>query len=286
MTVDQGDGITPPVDGVKLYRDGQLLKSITADRIFDLNDSASPNNTLRIGGRFLSSSWNTGAIDDMSWYTRVLTDAEIEDIYSAGCSGKCYDAPPYIASDYGTAPPLCEPDTVDPSINSCGQTLIAKVCEFSDGAPALPPGFTVADNCDEDPDYTVTGPTLLEAAQEKSNDDLVPLFPPNLYSYVVNATDASGNTFQCTIKAQLKEKKPEINCPASETFNIGGNCSMAVPPPWVNDPCNNDYDLDISHTNLQPGYSEVTYTVTSTNGQIASCTADFQVISNSICAKN
>ena len=54
----------------------------------------------------------------------------------------------------------------------------------------------------------------------------------------------------------------------------------------MNDPCNNNYDLDISHTNLQPGYSEVTYTVTSTNGQIASCTADFQVISNAICAKD
>jgi len=283
VTIDQGDGITPPVDGVKLYRNGQLLRSITADQIFNLNNSAAANHTLRIGGRYISASWNTGPIDDLTFYTRALSGAEIDAIYKAGCSGKCYDGPLFPPEDYGTAPPLCEPDTLPPMISLCGTTETVMVCDFADGAPGLPPSFLVMDDCDPNPISNVVGPSLVGDSPIKDNDELVPIIPPHLYSYDIEGIDADGNSSQCSMYVQLQEKKPEIICPLPESYSLGTACSMPTPPPVVNDPCDANYQVVISEPNLTPGYTEVTYTVTSTNGQTDSCTVGFQVISDVTC---
>ncbi len=212
-----------------------------------------------------------------------MAEGEIEAIYNAGGSGKCYDGPQFTAGDYGTAPPLCDPDTLAPIINLCGTTQTVLVCDYADGAPALPPEFLIGDDCDPSPISNVVGPVLVGLVDEKVVEELIPVIPSNLYSYDVEGVDAACNSSQCSLYVQLQEKKPEIICPLGESYSLGSACTMVPPAPVVSDPCDHNYQLDISPSILTPGFQEVMYTVTSSNGQSASCSVGFQVVSDSAC---
>jgi hypothetical protein len=287
VTVDQGDGITPPVGGVRLYVNGQLanppglsLMPMTASQIYNLN----LDDGLRIAGRWGYSlgnvpiSWFDGALDDLTIYTRALTGAEINAIYEAGCSGKCYNGPQWTAADYGTAPPLCDPDTLAPAISLCGQTQNFTGCEV----PDEPPDLQVTDDCDEVPMVYVTGPTVVTTIDTKDGPSLIA--PPGLFSYLVEGTDASGNQTDCTMYVQFTDSSPEITCPDSVGIDLGSECTGTPPSASANDACDPALPaIEMTPSVLTPGFETVTYSVTNQANKTASCTTDYQVVSDSAC---
>ena len=288
VTIHQGPGPLPAVNGVKLYANGQLVKEQTAEVIFNLNHTT-PNvpatHDLFIGGYTVdpqtlqgASNWQTGDIDDVSIYTRALTAGEIEAIYDAGCSGKCYDGPQWTAGDYGTSPPICDPDTLAPLINQCGTTKHVTGCAI----PTEPPNLIVLDDCDENPNVNVGTPSLVTTLSKKDEPFLSA--PPNLYSYSITSTDASGNVSTCIIYVQFHQAPPEITCPQPLGIDLGNACSGPVPPATASDPCDATLPtLEMVPATLTPGLKTVTYTATNQSGLTATCTTNYQVVTNADC---
>ena len=287
VTVHQGPGPLPAVNGVKLYANGQLLKEQTAEQLFNLNQNMNNpiHQHLYMGGYTVdpqtlqgAGNWQRGDLDDVSIYKRALTPGEIQGIYEAGCSGKCYDGPQWDASDYGTGPPICDPDTLEPIINQCGTTKHFTGCAI----PSEPPNLVVVDDCDENPNVNVGTPTLVTTLSKK--DEPFISAPPNLYSYSITSTDASGNVSTCIIYVQFHQAPPEITCPQPLGIDLGNACSGPVPPATASDPCDATLPtLEMVPATLTPGLKSVTYTATNQSGLTASCTTNYQVTSSTDC---
>jgi hypothetical protein len=81
----------------KLYLDGVLQATATTN-----TNTLLQNPRVAIGGNLLNDSNNfNGAMDEVEFFNRVLTEAEIQSIYNAGSAGKCKPTPPN--------PPGCVP---------------------------------------------------------------------------------------------------------------------------------------------------------------------------------
>ena len=73
------DGSTTPSSGVKAYKNGSLITQSSTSNGVTLHSDSS--NNLSLG---LSTSGMDGALSDVRIYNRILTAAEVLQLYNAG----------------------------------------------------------------------------------------------------------------------------------------------------------------------------------------------------------
>ncbi len=102
-------------------------------------------------------------------------------------------------------------------------------------------------------------------------------------------TDAAGNTDSCNMNViVLDVEDPTITCPTNitATADAGGNATVSVPTPTVNDNCAlgsviNNYNNTGNASDTYPlGDTDVTWTVTDVNGNTATCQMTITVTNN------
>ncbi|WP_108807624.1 HYR domain-containing protein, partial [Aquimarina spinulae] len=160
-------------------------------------------------------------------------------------------------------------DNIDPTI-SCPATVNVNVdaglCTASSVALGTP---TTSDNC----------------AVASTTNDAPATFPLGDTTVTWTVTDSSGNTATCTQTVTVTDNiDPTISCPATVNVNVdAGLCtasSVALGTPTTSDNC-----AVASTTNDAPGVfplgdTTVTWTVTDSSGNTATCTQIVTVIDN------
>jgi hypothetical protein len=89
VTVDRRVGNSTTMGEIRWYDDGMYLSS---NNPINRPGSLANNSPLRIGTRTAASplsGWFKGDIDELEIFNRVLSDAEVNSIFSAGSFGKC-----------------------------------------------------------------------------------------------------------------------------------------------------------------------------------------------------
>uniref|UniRef100_UPI00131F346F HYR domain-containing protein n=1 Tax=Aquimarina sp. Aq78 TaxID=1191889 RepID=UPI00131F346F len=160
-------------------------------------------------------------------------------------------------------------DNIDPTI-SCPATVNVNVdaglCTASSVALGTP---TTGDNC----------------AVASTTNDAPGVFPLGDTTVTWTVTDSSGNTATCTQTVTVTDNiDPTISCPATVNVNVdAGLCtasSVALGTPTTGDNC-----AVASTTNDAPGVfpigdTTVTWTVTDSSGNTATCTQTVTVTDN------
>ncbi len=92
VTVDRRVGNSTTMGEIRWYHNGAEISPLGTNNPINRPGSLANNSPLRIGTRTASSplsGWFRGDIDELEIFNRVLSDAEVNSIYSAGSFGKC-----------------------------------------------------------------------------------------------------------------------------------------------------------------------------------------------------
>jgi hypothetical protein len=229
----------------QLYVDGNLVHTFTP-RTGDLNNPAN----LFIGARnpIFGAANFPGCIDELEYFKRALTQAELQAIYNAGSGGKCKpcircpdDMTVVSCSPNGTdvcydVPVLCEGLTVRCTPPPCsffpmGTTQVN--CEATDATGVVVErcSFRVTVIRDTTPP-TITCPgdmvvpnnpgecgAKVDYPPPQASDNCPGVrvectpasgdfFPVGTTAVTCTATDASGNTASCTFKITVRDAEP------------------------------------------------------------------------------
>ena len=196
----------------------------------------------------------------------------------------------YTATDAAGQTSTCEfelvvAETEAPTFDNCLQNpltvrVINGLCERDVNFPAP----QASDNCDPNPTVTQTaGPAPGS------------IFPLGSTTITYQATDASGNTAECTFEVNVIDLTvPTIDCPADQTYQLVSPnvASTAVNvAPTFDDNCGAPAltyattgattisgSGDVENLAFNIGVTDVTYTVTDDSGNSAECTFQITVL--------
>ena len=171
-------------------------------------------------------------------------------------------------------------DVINPTI-SCPANVIASCPGTVTGGSGSIALLNFGDNCGVDSvNYVLTGATLGSGLNDASGT----YFNAGITTVTYTVTDLSGNTESCIFTVTVVDNiNPTISCPADVNVSCPGVVN-SIAPLAFGDNCGVDsvsYTLtgatlgsglsDASGVNFNQGVSTVTYTVTDSTGNTASC---------------
>src|SRR5207249_1210256 len=167
-------------------------------------------------------------------------------------------------------------DNAPPTVTCPAATNANADVNCQAAVPNILSGVTVSDNCSSAGTITLS--------QSPAAGTLVGL---GAHSITVTATDAAGNTSNCTTSFTVTDNTPPtVSCPAATSANADVNCQAALPNilsgVTVSDNCRGTNAITLGQspaagTLVGLGAHTITVTATDEAGNSATCTTTFTV---------
>lgn len=218
--------------------------------------------------------WFHGLLDEVTLYSRALSQAEIQSIVAAGSVGKCTNDPPTV-----TCP---MPASVNCSPPSGVELTLSTHVGDADG-DGLTVEWRVGDTLVETDTVPAGGPPT------DANVSLTYTFVPGTHQIHVTVRDGVSDPVNCgsTVQVNPETEAPMLTCPDDVMAEADENCQAAVPDVTqqvsASDECTPTGSLTLTQTPaagtlLGAGTHTVTVTATDGGGNSTSCDVPLMIV--------